>query len=76
MVAAGVTVLEPFRATVPMFWLMEAEVALVVVQLKVDDWPLMIEIGLAAKVTVGGGVVTVTLALAVREPLLFLTVMV
>jgi hypothetical protein len=56
--------------------LMEADVALAVVQLKVDDWPARIEFGLAAKVTVGGAALTVTVAFDVADPLLFLTVIV
>ncbi len=74
--ATGATVRDPFSATVPIPWLMDADVALAVVQLRVDDWPARIESGLAAKVTVGGAALTVTVALEVADPLLFFTVIV
>jgi hypothetical protein len=76
VVATGATVRDPFSETVPIPWLMDADVALAVVQLRIDDWPDRIESGLAEKVTVGRAALTVTVTLEVADPLLFLTVMV
>ena len=53
--------------TAPIPWLMVADVALVVVQLSVLDCPAVMDCGDALNVTVGGGV-TVTVAVAVAEP--------
>jgi hypothetical protein len=46
------------------------EVALVELQLSIDDWPEVIEVGLAVSATRGGGggALTVTEALAVADP--------
>jgi hypothetical protein len=46
------------------------EVALVELQMSMDDWPEVIEVGLAVSATPGGGggAVTVTVALAVADP--------
>ncbi len=61
----------PDKDTLPMPWLMLADVASVVVQVSVVDWPDSIVSGEADSVTVGSGVgggVTVTVAVAVTEP--------
>ena len=68
--------MEPFKTTVPMFWSMEADVALAVVQLRVAEPPGAMVAGEALNVTVGGAAFTVTAVWAVALPLLFLTVMV
>ena len=54
VVAVGDTLRVPDAATVPIPWLMLTVVALVVLQLKVADWPLAIEVGDALNVAVGG----------------------
>jgi hypothetical protein len=59
-----------------MFWSMEADVAPVVVQLRVAEPPGAMVAGKALNETVGGAALTVTVAVAVAVPLLFLTVMV
>ena len=55
--AEGVTELAPFVACV---WLQpplpEQAVALVELQVSIEDWPAMIDVGLAVRVTVGIGV--------------------
>jgi len=55
VVVLGVTVSEPATALVPL-QPPEAkqEVALVDVHVKVDDWPTLIDVGLAKNVSVGG----------------------
>src|SRR5437764_102443 len=53
---------DPARGCGPMPLSIETEVAFVVVHVRVDDWPLVIEVGLAVKVAVGAVVVTVTVA--------------
>ncbi len=45
------------------------EVALVDDQVRVDDWPLVMDIGLAVSVAVGAGAVTVTVAFADADAL-------
>ncbi len=54
--------------TLPTPLSMLMEVALVAVQLRVDFWPAMIEVGEAEKVRVGAGCVTVTVADALAVP--------
>lgn len=66
MVTDGETVLEPFKATVPIPWLMDTELALLVVQLKVELWPERMDAGETEKVMTGRAGFTVTLTLAVR----------
>jgi hypothetical protein len=45
------------------------EVALVDDQERVDDWPLVIDVGLAVSEAVGAGAVTVTVAFALADTL-------
>lgn len=66
VVTEGEATLEPFNATVPIPWLMDTELALLVVQVNVELWPWRMESGEAAKVTTGRAGFTVTLTLAVR----------
>jgi hypothetical protein len=47
------------------------EVALVDDQVRVDDWPLVIDAGLAVSEAVGAGAVTVTVAFALADALPF-----
>jgi hypothetical protein len=47
------------------------EVALADDQMRVDDWPLVIDAGLAESVAVGAGAVTVTVAFALADALPF-----
>ena len=54
VVTEGLTDRLLFKATEPIPLLIEAEVALVVVQDSVADWPAVIVVGLAVKVAVGG----------------------
>ena len=70
--AVGETVSEPLRVCVPL-QLPDAEqlVALVELHVSVEDWPAVIDVGVAVRVTVGVGVdavVTVRLADAVPNP--------
>lgn len=70
--AVGETVSEPLTVCVPL-QLPDAEqlVALVELHVSVEDWPAVIDVGVAVRVTVGVGVdavVTVTLADAVPDP--------
>ena len=70
--AAGETVSEPLTACVPL-QLPDAEqlVALLELHMSVEDWPVVIDVGVAVRVMVGVGVdavVTVTLADAVLDP--------
>ena len=69
--AVGETVSEPLTVCVPL-QLPDAEqlVALVELHVSVEDWPAVIGVGVAVRVTVGGvdAVVTVTLADAVPDP--------
>jgi hypothetical protein len=76
VVAAGETLRVPEAATVPMPWLMLTDVALVVDQVRVDAAPEVIDAGDAVSDAVGRGVpaVTVTVALALAEPALFVAV--
>jgi hypothetical protein len=50
------------------------ELALVDDQVRVDDWPLVIDAGLAVSVAVGAVPVTVTVALALADALPFVQV--
>ena len=55
--AEGVTERAPFVACVPLQPpLPEQAVALVELQVSVEDWPAVIDVGLAVRVTVGIGV--------------------
>ena len=74
--AVGLTDRVPDAATVPMPWLIETLVALVLDQVSVEAAPGVIEAGEALSVTVGsgGGAVTVTDAAAVTEPVAFVAV--
>ena len=55
--AEGVTERAPFVACVPLQPpLPEQAVALVELQVSIEDWPAVIDVGLAARVTVGIGV--------------------
>ena len=69
--AVGETVSEPLTVCVPL-QLPDAEqlVALVELHVSVEDWPAVIDVGVAVRVTVGvvDAVVTVTLADAVANP--------
>ena len=70
VVAGGVTVVDPFAANDPNPAIC-TEVALVVVQLRVDEAPCSILLGLAFNAIVGGGgaeFVTVTSAEALALP--------
>jgi hypothetical protein len=67
---AGETVSEPLTVSAPL-QLPDAEqlVALVELHVSVEDWPAVIDVGEAVRVTVGvGAVVTVTVADAVLDP--------
>jgi hypothetical protein len=59
VVADGLTDLELEATTAPTPWSMLTEVAPDVVQLRVDDWPGWIDVGLAVSVAVGRPGVTV-----------------
>ena len=68
--AVGETVSEPLTVCVPL-QLPDAEqlVALVELHVSVEDWPAVIDVGVAVRVTVGvDAVVTFTLADAVADP--------
>jgi hypothetical protein len=68
--AVGESVSEPLTVCVPL-QLPDAEqlVALVELHVSVEDWPAVIDVGVAVKVTVGvDAVVTVTAADAVFDP--------
>ena len=67
VVVVGLTDLVPDVATVPMPWLIETVVAFVLDQVSVDVAPDAMDVGEALIVTVGG-VMTVTVAVAVTEP--------
>jgi hypothetical protein len=76
VVAVGLTDLVPDAVTVPMPWLMVTVVAFVLDQVSVDAAPDVIDVGDALIVTVGsgGGALTVTVAVAVTEPVAFVAV--
>jgi len=77
VVTIGVTVFDPFKETLPIPWFIETEVALLVVQLRVELWPCDRELGEALNVTTGSTGLTVTFAVAVTlVPAAFLTVIV
>ena len=71
----GDTTLDPFTATVPMPWLMLAEVASVVVQERVVELPRLMGFGAAVMSTVGTWC-TITLTLSNTEPAALTAVMV
>ena len=55
--AEGVTERAPFVACVPLQPpLPEQAVALIELQVSIEDWPAMIDVGLAVRLTVGAGV--------------------
>ena len=54
--AEGATELAPFVACALQPPLPEQEVALVELQVSIEDWPAVIDVGLAVRVTVGIGV--------------------
>ena len=68
VVVAGLTLAVPDAGLLPTALSIEIEVALVVDQVSVDDWPALIEVGEAEKVAVGAGCVTVTVAVFVVVP--------
>jgi hypothetical protein len=72
VVEAGETASDPLTGLVPLHPPDAAQlVALAEVQVSVEDWPAVIDVGVAVRVTVGVGVdavVTVTLADAVPDP--------
>ena len=72
----GLTDLVPDAATVPMPWLIDTVVAFELDHVSVDDAPDVMEVGEALIVTVGtaGGAVTVTVAVAVTEPVALVAV--
>ena len=62
VVDVGLTPTDPLSAWLPTPLSIETVVAFVVVQVSVDDWPLMIDVGDAEKVAVGAAAPTVTVA--------------
>jgi hypothetical protein len=64
VVVVGETVMAPLGETVPIPLSMETDVALVVDHVNVDDWPEVIEVGLALKLTVGAVLAVPTVMLA------------
>lgn len=77
VVTVGVTVFDPFKKTLPIPWLIEAAVALLVVQLRVELWPCDRKLGEALKVITGSAGLTVIFAVAVvLVPAAFLIVIV
>jgi hypothetical protein len=73
-VVEGVTLAEPERALPVAKPVPVQEVALVDDQVSVDDWPLVMDAGLAESVAVGAGAVTVTVAFADADALLLVQV--
>jgi len=76
VVCTGWTEMEPLVDTAPIPWSMEAEVALLVVQLRVEFCPASMVVGVALKATVGGATITVTVVVDVTVPLLPVAVIV
>jgi hypothetical protein len=76
VVAVGVTVLLLVAVTVPMPWSIETEVAPVTFHCRVEDWPVVIVIGLAVKLVIAGtpAWARVIVAVAVTIPALLLAV--
>ena len=71
----GLTDLVPDAVTVPMLWSIETVVAFVLDQVSVDAAPDTMEAGEALIVTVGSvGALTVTVAVAVTEPVALVAV--
>jgi hypothetical protein len=68
VVEAGLTLAVPDAGLLPTPLSMEMEVALVVDQVSVDDWPARIVVGDAENVAVGAGWFTVTVAVFVVVP--------
>lgn len=66
VVTEGETTLEPLNATLPIFWSMDTELALLVVHFNVELSPWRMEADEAVKVTTGRAGFTVILTLAVR----------
>jgi len=60
VVVVGLTPTEPDVGLLPTPLSIETVVALVVVQVSVDDWPELIDVGAAENVAVGAGCPTVT----------------
>jgi hypothetical protein len=56
VVAVGETDFVPLVATVPILLSMDADVAFVELQVRVADWPFVIDAGETVNVTVGAGV--------------------
>jgi hypothetical protein len=68
VVEAGLTEALPDAGLLPTPLSMEIDVAFVVDQVSVDDWPALIDVGAAEKDAVGAGCVTVTVAVFVVVP--------
>jgi len=77
VVTVGDTEYVPLVAlTVPTLWSMLADVALVMFQLNVELPPSVIPVGLAVYVFMIGRLLTVTVAVSVTDPLVFVAVIV
>jgi hypothetical protein len=76
VVVIGETLTEPFTGTAPTPLSIEAVIALAVVQVRVEDPPFTMVAGDAEMIAVGGGLVTVTSAVAVAVSTVLETVMV
>ena len=68
VVEAGLTLAVPDAGLLPTPLSIEIDVALVLDQASVEDWPALIDVGDAEKVAVGAGCVTVTKAVFVVVP--------
>src|SRR5947209_1599277 len=65
VVAAGLTPIDPLTGWLPTPLSIDTVVALLLVQVSVDDWPALIDVGAAENVAVGAGVLaTVTVPCA------------
>jgi hypothetical protein len=76
VVVVGLTVVEPDAATVPIPLSMETLVALVVLQVRVEEPPTEMVTGFAVSLAVGGFACTVTVAADVAVPLILVAVIV